>query len=70
MRKTICLMLLVIMCSMLTIPAVAASEEPVITLQPQSPNYPEYSVAVYTVKAEGTNLQATWYMEWLSLIHI
>ena len=65
MRKTICLMLLVIMCSMLTIPAMAASEEPVITLQPQSPNYPEYSVAVYTVKAEGTNLQATWYMEWL-----
>ena len=65
MRKTICLMLLVIMCSMLTIPAMAASEEPVITLQPQSPNYPEYSVAIYTVKAEGTNLQATWYMEWL-----
>ena len=58
-------MLLVIMCSMLTIPAMAASEEPVITLQPQSPNYPEYSVAIYTVKAEGTNLQATWYMEWL-----
>ena len=35
-----------------------------ITLQPQSPNYPEYSTAIYTVKAEGTNLQATWYLEW------
>lgn len=65
MRKTFCLMLFVLMCCMLTIPAMAASEEPVITLQPQSPNYPEYSVAVYTVKAEGTNLKATWYMEWL-----
>lgn len=65
MRKTFCLMLFVLMCCMLTIPATAASEEPVITLQPQSPNYPEYSVAVYTVKAEGTNLKATWYMEWL-----
>ena len=58
-------MLLVLMCCMLTIPAMAASEEPVIILQPQSPNYPEYSVAIYTVKAEGTNLKATWYMEWL-----
>ena len=65
MRKTFCLMLFVLMCCMLTIPAMAASEEPVITLQPQSPNYPEYSVAIYTVKAEGTNLKATWYMEWL-----
>ena len=65
MRKTFCFMLLVLMCCMLIIPAMAASEEPVITLQPQSPNYPEYSVAIYTVKAEGTNLQATWYMEWL-----
>ena len=65
MRKTFCLMLLVLMCCMLTIPVMAASKEPVITLQPQSPNYPEYSVAIYTVKAEGTNLQATWYMEWL-----
>ena len=65
MRKTFCLMPLVIMCCMLTIPAMAALEEPVITLQAQSPNYPEYSVAIYTVKAEGTNLKATWYMEWL-----
>lgn len=65
MRKTFCFMLSVLMCCMLTIPAMAASEEPVITLQPQSPNYPEYSVAIYTVKAEGTNLQATWYMEWV-----
>lgn len=42
----------------------AAPEGPAITLQPQSPNYPEYSVAIYTAKAEGTNLIATWYIEY------
>ena len=54
----------VLMSCLLAMPAMAASGEPVITLQPQSPNYPQYSVAIYTVKAEGNNLQATWYMEW------
>ena len=44
---------------------VFAAGGPEITLQPQSPNYPEYSVAIYTVKASGSNLHATWYMEWL-----
>ena len=42
----------------------AAPDAPEIILQPQSPCYPEYSVAMYTVKASGTNLSATWYMEW------
>lgn len=65
MKKTICVLLVAFMCCLLALPTMAASEEPVITLQPQSPNYPEYSVAIYTVKAEGSNLQATWYMEWL-----
>ena len=65
MRKTVCLLLAVLMSCLLAMPAMAAPEGPVITLQPQSPNYPHYSVAIYTVKAEGTNLQATWYMEWL-----
>lgn len=65
MRKTVCIILAVLMSCLLAMPAMAAPEGPVITLQPQSPNYPHYSVAIYTVKAEGTNLQATWYMEWL-----
>ena len=65
MKKTICMLMVVLLSFLLTMPAMAASEGPVITLQPQSPNYPHYSVAIYTVKAEGTNLQATWYMEWL-----
>lgn len=64
MRKTACLLLAVLMSCLLAMPAMAAPEGPVITLQPQSPNYPHYGVAIYTVKAEGTNLQATWYMEW------
>ena len=56
----VCLLLL----GCLTSPALAAPEEPRITLQPQNYHYPEYSVAVYTVKATGTNLHATWYLEY------
>ena len=65
MRKTVCLLLAVLMSCLLAMPAMATPEGPVITLQPQSSNYPHYSVAIYTVKAEGTDLQATWYMEWM-----
>ena len=49
---------------MLAVPALAAPEGPVITMQPQSHCYSEYSVAIYTVKATGTNLTATWYIEY------
>ena len=63
-KKVIALLLIVLLCGMLTVPALAAPEGPVITMQPQSPNYPEYSVAIYTVKATGTNLTATWYIEY------
>ena len=56
MKKTICLLLVALLCGLLAVPALAASEGPVITLQPQNPNYPEYSVAAYTVKATGSNL--------------
>lgn len=65
MRKLLSLLLVALLVISLSAVVFAASEEPVITLQPQSPNYPEYSVAIYTVKATGTNLHATWYMEWL-----
>jgi len=57
----ICLMLLLVCLTML---ALAAPEGPQITLQPQNYHYPEYSVAIYTVKATGTNLHATWYLEY------
>lgn len=57
------LLVIFILCSFV-IPVTAATDEPVITLEVQSPNYPEYSVAIYTVKAEGKNLSASWYMEW------
>ena len=64
MKKVISLLMIILLCGMLVVPVLAAPEEPVITLQPQSPSYPEYSVAIYTVKVEGTNLKATWYMEY------
>ena len=64
MKKVISLLLILLLCGMLAAPALAASEEPVITMQPQSPSYPEYSVAIYTVKVTGANLTATWYIEY------
>ena len=62
MKKVISLLLIVLLCGMLAVPALAAPEEPVITMQPQSHYYSEYSDAIYTVKATGTNLTATWYI--------
>lgn len=64
-RKLISIFLSILLIHSLTVVAFAAPDAPEITLQPQSPNYPEYSVAIYTVKASGMNLSATWYMEWL-----
>lgn len=64
MKQAISLLMVILLCGLLAAPALAASKQPVITLQPQNPNYPEYSVATYTVKATGSNLKATWYMEY------
>ena len=64
MRKGIYLALILLLCCLLGLPALAAPEGPEITMHPQSPNYPNYSVAIYTVKAKGTNLSATWYIQW------
>ena len=65
MKRIICLLVMALLCGLLVLSAAAAQDGPMITLQPQSPNYPEYSVAVYTVKATGENLTATWYMDWM-----
>ena len=65
MKKILCAILCCLLLCAVTVPAMAASDGPVITLQPQSPTYTQYDVAIYIVKAEGTNLTATWYMEWL-----
>ncbi len=64
MKKLFSVLLICVLIGMLAISALAASDPPEITMQPQSPNYPEYSTAIYTVKAEGTNLRAFWYLEW------
>ena len=61
--KKICLALfLAIVLLTMSVSVGAAPEAPQITLQPQNYHYPEYSVAVFTVKASGTNLHATWYL--------
>lgn len=63
--KMVSTLLVLILLSGLPVLSVwAAQDTPYITLQPQSPNYPEYSVAIYTVEASGKNLTATWYMDW------
>ena len=64
MKKVITLLLIALLCGVLAVPASAAPAEPVITMQPQSYYYSEYSVAIYTVKVTGTNLSAYWYIEW------
>jgi len=63
-KKIICGFLICLLIGMLAVPTMAASDPPEITLQPQSPANPEYGVAIYTVEANGTNLSATWYMQW------
>ena len=65
MKKIICALLVTSLCFAFLMPCMAASEKPVIEMEIQSPNYPNYSVAIYTVKARGSNLSATWYMRWL-----
>ena len=64
MRKIIVISLCIFLLAAFSVNVLAAPEGPVITMQPQSRYYPEYSVAVYTVKATGTNLSAYWYIEW------
>lgn len=61
-KRILCILLCCLLGISLAIPAVAAPEGPVITLQPQNYTYPEYSVAMYTVKATGSNLRTTWYL--------
>ena len=64
MKKIISVILIFLLCAISCIPATAAQDGPVITLQPQNTVYSEMDVALYEVKAEGNNLSATWYMEW------
>ena len=64
MKKRLSVLLVALLLLVLVIPASAASEPPKITLQPQNYQYPEYSVAMYTVKASGSNLRAFWYLEY------
>lgn len=64
MKRISISLFLVVLLITLTVSVSAAPEAPEITFQPQNYNYPEYSVATYTVKANGTNLHATWYLSY------
>lgn len=65
MKKLVSVLLICLLCAISCIPATAAQDGPVITFQPQNTIYTiEDADASYTVKAEGKNLSATWYMQW------
>ena len=64
MKRTFSFFRVLLLAVLLAIPAAAAPEAPQITLQPQNLQYPEYSTAGYLVKASGTNLTCTWYLEY------
>lgn len=63
MKKIICTVLLalaIVFTAMGTSAFAAESLE--ITLQPQNPTFPEYSVATYTVTATGQDLKCDWFL--------
>ena len=59
----LCLLLL-----MLAAP-VSADHGPMIRQQPASPNYTEYAVAIYEVKAGAPGYSATWYIEYEGTVY-
>ena len=64
-KKILCLLLsALLLVGTLSLSAMAAGQAPQIILQPQNYQYPNYSTAIYTVKASGNNLSATWYLQW------
>ncbi len=64
MRKILQYLLITALMLTLAVYVIAAPAEPQITMQPQNYQYPQYSVAMYSVEATGTNLYAIWYLEY------
>lgn len=64
MKRIACILIVVFMLGVSVMPISAASDKPIITMNPQSPYYTEYAVAIYTVKVQGNNLSATWFIEY------
>ncbi len=65
MKKIVSIILCALFASSLVFAVSAAGDEPVITLQPQNYNIPVGSTVVYRVEAQGENLTATWYIEFM-----
>ena len=65
MKKLICVLFVMMIALSFAVTAAAAGPEPEITLQPQNYNIPVGSTVVYRVEAQGENLTATWYIEFM-----
>lgn len=61
MKKLICIMMTIFLLCMMVVP-VGAAWEPVITVQPQNAQFPAYTTAIYSVTAEGDDLECNWYL--------
>lgn len=68
MKKILSLVMLAVLLLTAAVP-VAADNGPSITMQPQNYQYPEYSVATYSVKASGSNLHCYWYLAYEGKIY-
>lgn len=64
MKKLFSLLVYLLMLCSFLVPVCAEKAPPEITMQPQNYQYPEYSTAMYIVKASGSNLRATWYLKY------
>lgn len=63
MKRTLTAIMTVLLVCLFAVPVLAATE-PVITQQPQNPDYPEYSDAEYSVTVYGEYLNCTWYLNY------
>lgn len=64
MKKQLSILICLLLLGSLFMTVSADHIAPKITLQPQNHQYPQYSTAMYIVKASGSNLSATWYLEY------
>ena len=65
MKKLFSVLVVAMLVAAAILPVFAAGDPPVITLQPQHYTIPVGSTVIYRVEAEGQNLSATWYIEFM-----
>lgn len=62
MKKSCFIFMSVLLLWLAALPLFAESSPPEIICQPQNPTYNAYSVALYSVTAEGSDLSCTWHL--------